>query len=88
MAKSLALLTRAFPTIQVDAEFIWEMLSDLPDQEVEMAVLEIVQTRADFYPSTNWVALIRSVATRCRRCNGRGRYVSASNYEIICDCVR
>src|SRR3990167_4034594 len=58
----LAWLTRAFPTLQLDPQFVWEHLSDLTDTMVERAVLILIQTKRDVYPGTNWIAEIRMTA--------------------------
>ena len=63
---SIGLLLKAFPTFQLDPEFAWEMLCDLPDRIIERAVLTLIQTQAEVYPSTNWIALIRTTAIEQR----------------------
>ena len=42
------------------------MLCDLPDRIIERAVLTLIQTQTDVYPSTNWIALIRTTALEQR----------------------
>ena len=66
LTRSIGLLLKAFPTFQLDPEFVWEMLCDLPDRIIERAVLTLIQTQTDVYPSTNWIALIRTTALEQR----------------------
>ncbi len=58
----IGLLTQAFPTLALDPEFAWQMWSDLSDSLVERAALQLIQTKRDVYPGTNWVAEVRVTA--------------------------
>ena len=82
------MIKKVFPTLSLEPDFVCSMLSDLTDEAVMRATLEIIQTRVEIYPGTNWIALIRSVASRCRICDGKGVYVSETGYEIQCKCIR
>lgn len=62
LAKSLALLQQAFPTLSLHPAFAWTMLNDLSDRALSEAVLRLIQTHVQVYPGTNWIALIRSVS--------------------------
>ena len=64
--RSLAWLLKVFPTLQLDPQFAWEQLSDLTDTMVERAVLTLIQTKRDVYPSSNWIAEIRMTALEQR----------------------
>ena len=59
LTKSLALLLKAFPTFTLDPEFAWDMLGDIPDELLTDAILVLIQTKREVYPSTNWIAEIR-----------------------------
>ena len=88
MAEALLMLKTVFLSLELRPDIAWEFLKDLRDDQVKAAVGEIIQTKVEIYPGTNWIALIRSVATRCRKCNGKGSYVSETNYDIPCDCKK
>ena len=66
VTRNLALLLKAFPTFQLNPEFAWQMLSDIPDVLVERATLFLIQTKREVYPGTNWIAEIRMTALEQR----------------------
>ena len=80
--KGLALLLKTFPNKEISPEVSWAILKDLTDAEFETAVLDIISTRAEIYPNTNMIALIR---TRARK---QDRLTSGEAWSMVLSEVR
>ena len=66
LAQCLARMALAFPTFNLDPEFAFEMLCDLPDVLLERATLTLMYTKCEVYPGTNWLAVLRMTALEQR----------------------
>lgn len=87
VAESLLLLKTVVPTLTLSPEVAGHFLQDMTDTELRESVVLIVQHVVDLYPSTNWIALLRTARQKwCSLCQGTGRYDSITGYETKCVC--
>ena len=87
VAECLVVLKMVLPTFTLRPEVAWQFLQDLTEAEVREAVVLTIQHAAEIYPSTNWIALLRTAARRwCTACDGTGRYETSTGFEKRCDC--
>ena len=64
--QGLAVLSKVFPKLEIDARFFWDMLNDLDGQYFLMAVMDIIKNTPELYPGTNPIAIIRKKAEELR----------------------
>ena len=65
--KGMALISEAFPRLEFNAKLYWKILSDLEDEDFEMAVLTVVRTVRELYPTSNLIAILRGGAAESSR---------------------
>ena len=87
MAEALLVLKMVLPTLTLLPEVAWHFVQDMTESELRQAVVLVVQHAADLYPSTNWIALLRTARQRwCEDCDGTGKTESNQGYAMRCGC--
>jgi|SRR3990167_264652 len=64
--QGLAVLSKVFPKLEIDARFFWDMLNDLDGQYFLMAVMVFIRNTPELYPGTNLIAIIRKKTEELR----------------------
>ena len=59
VAECLLVLNQAFPSMTLSPELAWHFLQDLDERALRQAVADLIQTKHEVYPSTNWIAELR-----------------------------
>jgi len=62
LTTGVVLISKAFPSNRFDAEFFWEFLSDLENDDFTAAVRGLIESCREIYPGTNIIAAIRAGA--------------------------
>ena|SRR3990167_9369912 len=89
VAECLLLLRHVFPTCQLAPEVAWHFLRDLTDAQLREATVLIIQSLSEVYPSTPWIAVLRTARQRfCRVCHGSGKTESETGYDMRCQGCR
>ena len=87
VAECLLVLRMVLPTFALRPEVAWQFLQDLTEAELREAVVLVIHHAADIYPSTNWIALLRTAQQRgCETCQGTGRRETVTGFETRCEC--
>ena len=89
VAESLLVLKQAFPTMELQPELAWHFLQDMSEADLRQAVVDVIVHQAEIYPSTPWIAILRTARQRfCQTCGGTGKTESETGYEMRCACRR
>lgn len=87
VVESLLVLRTVLPTITLAPELASHFLQDMTEKQLREAVVLVITHAADIYPSTNWIALLRTARQRwCKGCDGTGRTTTVTGYETRCGC--
>ncbi len=63
----MALLTEAFPRVEMNSRIYYEILRDLPDEAFKLAVLETIRGIKEIFPGTNLMAILRGRTLELQR---------------------
>lgn len=58
--QGIALLSEAFPKLELSTALYWEMLRDLESEAFLRSVVEIIKTIQELFPTSNLIAIIRA----------------------------
>ena len=75
--KGIGCLTTAFPNHPINAEFYYQMLSDLDPDLFIKAVLSVCNEQKEIYPGTNLIAIIRE------KSNGDNNLLAGEAYGVL-----
>lgn len=57
--RGMFFLTEAFPKMEFSFELYWMALKDLPDDQFEKAVIDVIKNVTELYPGSNLIAILR-----------------------------